>query len=229
VPDGSPGIGAGGGAGIGGGKNGSSGDVKIQGGTVAAIKSTSGPGIGDGQGGSGGTFTTGGGNPLIKPVIFTGSISDTVTDAASLTPANGILGALTMQINHFGGRVVNLSITLNISFTVPAGAVMDLPEDVKLWLTSPISLTNYGLVINRISLDMNNSTLTNYGQFENRSPIGKSSTLTTHGHFINQLSGGITMRAGGTLNNYGQFENYSYVGVYSGGTLNRGNNWIGNP
>ena len=121
-------------------------------------------------------------------------------------------------------------ITLDRDVTVPAGAVMELRQGVYLWISVPVSLFNYGHVINHISsFNLNAGTLSNYGKFENYSGIS-CGVLDNRGHFINQPPGVINIdQTSGSLDNYGKFENYG--SVYAGSrTVNKGAGWTGkNP
>jgi hypothetical protein len=144
------------GAGIGGGNYGSGGTIAINGGTVITESGTYETGIGGGRyGANHGTFSMNG-----NAVVHTSSIGD--TDESQRL--NGIL--FIGNVGKFYGTNVsladNVTIKPNRMLTIPSGAVLTIPTEIKL--------TNNGIIENDGTID-NNGTITNNGVIDNNGDI----------------------------------------------------------
>ena len=120
-------------AGIGGGYNGSGGEVTIHGGEVTATGGgNGGAGIG-GYNGSGGTFSTGtDGHAFI--------IASSIQDQSNKGSWNGVL------FEGYAGAVYG-SPTLQTDATIPAGKTLTVGEDKTLTIGKGVTLTNNGTII----------------------------------------------------------------------------------
>lgn len=118
------------GAGIGGGrKNGSL--VTIKGGMITAT-SSEGAGIGDGNGATTSTVTI-----TNTPVIFASSISDQSGKESNWSG---------MIVEGDSGKVYGSSMTVDTSFTIPAGKIIMIPENTTFAIAENTMITNSGTI-----------------------------------------------------------------------------------
>ena len=140
------------GAGIGGGQNGNGGAVTISGGTVTATGESSGAGIGSGYGGSSGTFSTGTDGHAF--IIASSDTGDAIIDQSGNSNWSGVIFE-----GDEGGLVYGSPITLTTDATIPAGKTLTVGEDKTLTIGKGVTLTNEGTLTN-------NGKIVNYGTID---------------------------------------------------------------
>ena len=121
-------------AGIGGGYNGSGGEVTIYGGTVTAT-GYSGAGIGIGNGGH--AF-----------IIASSDTGDAISDQSGNSNWSGVIFE-----GDEGGLVYGSPITLTTDATIPAGKTLTVGEDKTLTIGKGVTLTNNGKIVNYGTID----------------------------------------------------------------------------
>ena len=179
-------------AGIGGGAQGSGGNITINGGTVKATGGDYAAGIGGGRNGSVGNITIHGGNVTAtggnvattgQRVAGIGGGYDgsggsftTGTDGHALIVANGGITDKTMQDSWSGiifdendGKVYKNQ-TLQENIEIPSGKTLTVPENTTLTVKDGVTLTNSGTITN-------NGTITGNGTLDGEGNLVGSGTV----------------------------------------------------
>ena len=164
------------GAGIGGGQNGNGGAVTISGGTVTATGESSGAGIGSGYGGGSGSFSTGtNGNAFI---IASSDTGDAISDQSGNSNWSGVIFE-----GDEGGLVYGSPITLTTDATIPAGKTLTIENGKTLTIGEGVTLT-----VEEGATLTNEGTLTNNGTVENNGRIvNKGGTINGVTNYLNPV------------------------------------------